>query len=85
MVVEVLECGADGESGEGPEGAVYVGVDPGDDLVRGAVACLEGGLYLGQTLVAMGYVVIERGCGVAEQGAVPGEERCQLSLVGELP
>ncbi len=34
-LVEVVELGADGEFGGGPEDGVYVGVDAFDDLVRG--------------------------------------------------
>ena len=85
MVVEVLECGADGKGGERPEGALYIGVDAGDDLVRGAVARRKRRFDLGQPLVPVGYVVVERGGGVGEHGAVAGEQGGQLGLVGEPP
>ena len=82
---EVLECGADGKSGVRPESPVHVVVDAGDDLVRGAVAFAERGLYLSQPVAAMGDVVAKGGRGVAEHGAVPGEQSRQLSPVGKPP
>src|SRR5215469_8544456 len=60
LVLQVVELSPHRPGGEGPEGTVHVGIDAGDDLGRCTVTRVERGGDLGQPLLAMGYVVVER-------------------------